>query len=162
MKKYQDLEITCRLQAQSYSELEQEDLDLVKRALEARETSHSPYSKFSVGAALRLKNGAVIIGSNQENAAYPSGLCAERVALFSAGVQMPNEPMETLAVCVKDGATDWPFPCGGCLQVMSEYEFKQDAPLTVLLIVQAKELVYRASSIKDLLPFSFNESHLPY
>lgn len=161
MDKHQDLEITCRLQAVPYSELEEQDLDLVKQALEARKTSHSPYSKFSVGAALRMQDGTVVIGSNQENAAYPSGLCAERVALFAAGAQMPKERMDTIAVCVMDGATDLPFPCGGCLQVMSEYEYQQKEALKVLLIVQSKDLVYRANSVKDLLPFSFNESHLP-
>lgn len=161
MEKHQDLEFTCRLRAIPYSELEEQDLDLVKQALEARKTSHSPYSKFSVGAALRMENGAIILGSNQENAAYPSGLCAERVALFAAGVQLPKEPMDTLAVCVMDGATNLPFPCGGCLQVMSEYEYQQNKPLKVLLIVQSKDLIYKANSVKDLLPFSFNESHLP-
>ncbi len=157
----EDLTFNCNLKAVPFAELSESEMQLVNAALDARKSSHSPYSNFQVGAALRLENQQIVSGSNQENAAYPSGLCAERVALFAAGAQHPNVDIESLAVCVKQGAPNLPFPCGGCLQVMSEYEHKQDKAMTLYLIHPTKDLVYRAQSTRDLLPFGFNESHLP-
>tara|TARA_B100001115_G_scaffold184921_1_gene189866 strand:+ start:2634 stop:3122 length:489 start_codon:yes stop_codon:yes gene_type:complete len=161
LKNIKKLEFHCELQAQSYEDLKPSEWELVQKALEARNRSHSPYSKFQVGAAVRLANQTIIQGANQENAAYPSGLCAERVALFAAGVQFPNMTFEALAVCVPDTSTNLPFPCGGCLQVMAEYEYKQQSGLELFLIYPAEELVFRAESTRHLMPFSFNESHLP-
>lgn len=136
-------------------------MQLVELCLKARSRSRAPYSEFEVGASLLLENGQFVLGANQENAAYPSGLCAERTALFSSGVNFPGVPIKALAVSVPDDAPQIPFPCGGCLQVMAEYEFEQKQPLKVYLVHNSKHLVYLAEGTKHLLPFSFNESHLP-
>src|ERR1700735_4414244 len=117
-------------------ELSKADHDLCLEAVKAMENSHSPYSKFRVGAALRLQSGKIIHGSNQENVAYPSGLCAERVALFHWGSTYPNDPIETIAITAyKDNfeLIKPVTPCGSCLQVMAEYEKKQGKPIRVIL-----------------------------
>lgn len=132
---------------------------LVSQAREARKASYSPYSHFAVGAAL-LVSGHYITGANQENAAYPSGLCAERVALFSAGAQYPSQPLEALAVSLNPSARDWPKPCGACLQVMAEFEGKQSNPLRVLLIHPQREEVLWSEGVANLLPLAFNKSEL--
>jgi cytidine deaminase len=144
----------------SYEELSESELNLIHKALGARDRSHSPYSNFQVGAAALLSNGEIVLGANQENAAYPSGLCAERVALFSAAIQFPKEQVKLLAVCVPDDAAGLPFPCGSCLQVAAEYEFKQEEHIKLFLIQPVNQVVYLAKSVKHLLPFSFNKSHL--
>lgn len=161
MEEPKNIVFQCELKARPFSALSTKELNLVHKALGARNRSHAPYSKFQVGAALLLSNGHIVLGANQENAAYPSGLCAERVALFTAGVQYPKEKVEAIAVCVMEGAKQLPLPCGGCLQVMSEYEYQQKSAIKVYLIEEDKELVYLTESTRDLLPFSFNESHLP-
>lgn len=161
MEEEKNLEFHSELKAVPFEGLNSQEMNLIHKAIGARDRSHSPYSNFKVGAAILMANGQVVLGANQENAAYPSGLCAERVAMFSAGVEFPKERMEALAVCVDERATNLPFPCGGCLQVMSEYEFMQKESLKLYLIHPTKELVYTTQSTRDLLPFSFNESHLP-
>lgn len=161
MEDPKDLTFNCRLRALPFQSLNKEQSILVQRALDARSRSYSPYSKFQVGAALELESGDIVIGANQENAAYPSGLCAERVALFTAGVQFPNLKIQALAVSIMEGSPHIPFPCGSCLQVMSEYEHQQAQTFPIYLIHAAKEVVYVSESTRDLLPFSFNESHLP-
>jgi cytidine deaminase len=129
---------------------------LVKRALEAAELAYAPYSGYHVGAALKLNNGKTITGNNQENAAYPSGLCAERVALFYAGSQYPDVPVTAMAiVAVQNGKIqEEPVtPCGGCRQVLSEKEHQGKSPLEIILFGSKKiRIIQRAS---DLLPFPF-------
>ena len=113
------LQTTIRL-AQS-EELSEEDRLLVQRAIEATASSYSPYSHFAVGAALRLADGTIVIGSNQENAAFPSGLCAERTAIFAAGATHPDQAVTTLAIAARNeaGRTAEPVsPCGACRQVI--------------------------------------------
>src|SRR5882757_2880762 len=113
----------------SLKELEKPDQDLCAEAVKAMENSHSPYSKFRVGAALRLKSGKIIYGSNQENVAYPSGLCAERVALFYWGANHPDDPIEAMAITARTDEFLLTKPvtsCGSCLQVLAEVEKKQD------------------------------------
>jgi cytidine deaminase len=161
LEESRNLKFQCELKAIPFAELNAEERELAERCLKARDNSRAPYSNFPVGAALLLKNGEHIIGANQENAAYPSGLCAERTALFAAGVNYPGVQIEALAVSIPDHAPHIPFPCGGCLQVMAEYEYAQKQALKVYLVHSDREWVYLAEGTRHLLPFSFNESHLP-
>jgi len=133
------------------------DRELLTCALQAAEGAYAPYSKFHVGAALRLVDGTVVSGSNQENAAYPSGLCAERTALFAASAQHPDRrDYEALAIVGVDagGNRCEASPCGACRQVMSEYEQQQGHPMRVICYVgEGCIRVFR--SVADLLPFTF-------
>jgi cytidine deaminase len=140
-----------------WSELSELDQDMIVQAFEACENAYAPYSQFKVGASVLLKNGQVVLGSNQENIAYPSGLCAERVALFAVGANYPKESIATIYIVAKGDLL--PFekilaPCGGCRQVMVESEIRQNEPYRVVLVSQnRKTLIFNAA--KDLLPFSF-------
>ena len=139
------------------SELSNEEQQLVTNAKAAFKTAYAPYSGFLVGASVLLENGEVINGSNQENVAYPSGLCAERVALFYAGAKYPNIKVNTIAVSVLSKnfeVTDLISPCGACRQVMAEYEDKQDKPIKVILHSPTDEVLI-ANRVEDLLPFMF-------
>lgn len=148
------------LEPLALASLNADDRALVDSALLARESSHSPYSQFAVGAALRLRNGQIVKGSNQENAAYPSGLCAERTALFFAGAEYPREAVEKIVVCVPDRVTHLPFPCGACLQVMAESQARQAQALEVWLLHPSEPVVYRAANVDQLLPFAFVKDNL--
>jgi cytidine deaminase len=139
------------------SELSAEEQQLVSNAKSAFKTAYAPYSGFLVGASVLLENGEVINGSNQENVAYPSGLCAERVALFYAGAKYPNVKINTIAVSVLSKnfeVTDVISPCGACRQVMAEYEDKQDKAIKVILHSPTDEVLI-ANTVEDLLPFMF-------
>lgn len=141
----------------SPEEMEPQDRELVEAALRAREGSYSPYSKFRVGAALRLVDGTVVLGANQENIAYPSGLCAERTAMFAAGANHPGVAFDTLAIVGGNGAEvcEMPAaPCGGCRQVMAEYQRLYGRPLKVILI--GTHSIYKFSKVEDLLPLIFD------
>lgn len=152
--KHIDLNITigfCQPQ-----ELSEEDQALLRAAQSATLNSYSPYSHFAVGAALRLADGTVITGANQENAAFPSGLCAERTAIFAAQAQHPDQPIDTLAIAARNshGPTREPIvPCGSCRQVMTEIEDRYHQPIRILLYGTSG--VYVVSSVKDILPLSF-------
>ncbi len=145
---------------QEYStidELEEKDRELMQRAIEATEGAYAPYSHFRVGAALRLKDGTIVVGSNQENVAYPSGMCAERTALFAASSQRPEmRDYESLAIVGRDadGRLCEASPCGACRQVMSEYEQHQGHPMRVICYLQDGG-VRVFPSVAALLPFSF-------
>jgi len=144
------------------NELDAADRNLCLEAVKALENSHSPYSKFRVGAAMRLKSGKIIYGSNQENVAYPSGLCAERVALFSWGANHPDDPIESMAVTAQTDEFELlqpTTPCGSCLQVIAEYEKNQGSPIDILLYCQ-KGAVWKTSGIHNFLPFLFFEDRL--
>jgi cytidine deaminase len=146
----------------SIEELEKEDKSLCLEAITAYQNSHSPYSEFKVGAAVRLKSGKIVYGSNQENAAFPSGLCAERVALFHVGATYPSDPIESIAVTAytKNFSISSPVtPCGSCLQVLAEYEKKQKEPITVLLYCVNGE-IWKARGVETFLPFLFFEDRL--
>lgn len=140
-----------------YSVLVQEERELVEQAYKASESAYAPYSQFHVGAALLLENGQVIAGSNQENIAYPSGLCAERVALFYAGANHPNERIKTLVVVAKGDLVqpdECISPCGSCRQVMAQSEFRQEHPIRLILVAQTgKAFVFDKAT--DLLVFPF-------
>ena len=140
-----------------WKELNDSDQSLIESAREVMKNAYAPYSKFSVGAAALLSNGSVIKGSNQENIAYPSGLCAERVALFYAGANFPNEAVETLAIVAEGDLVPMETilsPCGGCRQVMVETESRQKKAYRVILVSQNRQVVIFKSA-KDLLPLAF-------
>jgi len=146
----------------SIEELDTETKNLMQIAIEARKTAYAPYSNFSVGAALSLDNGEIVKGSNQENAAYPSGLCAERVAIFYAGSQFPKAKVLKLCITAspndRDSAIPIP-PCGACRQSIAEYEFKQESVIEIYFM-GAKGEVYKSDSLKNLLPLLFDKNHL--
>lgn len=138
------------------------ELDLKNQAFEARSKAYAPYSKFTVGAALLLDNGVVVKGSNQENAAYPSGLCAERVAIYYAGANYPDAKILKMFITAspQDRDLELPIPpCGSCRQAIAEYEFKQDISIEIFFM-GAKGDIYKSDSLKNLLPFVFDKNHL--
>ena len=144
------------------SELDTQDIELIKNAKEAFSTAYAPYSGFLVGASVLLENGEMINGSNQENVAFPSGLCAERVAIFYAGAKFPDIKIKTIAVSVFSKSfevTDIISPCGACRQVIAEYEEKQQNSIKVLLH-SPNDQVLIVNKVQDLLPFMFKSSHL--
>ncbi|MES2875478.1 MAG: cytidine deaminase [Bacteroidota bacterium] len=146
----------------SIDDLEIPDQNLCKEAVKAMATSHSPYSEFRVGTAIKLESGRIVYGSNQENVAYPSGLCAERVALFSIGSSYPGERILSMAVTAHTKhfqITEPVTSCGACLQVMAEYEKKQVSPIEVLFYCQNGSVI-KVRGIKSLLPFAFEETRL--
>lgn len=155
-----ELNLQINLKIYDYEELDAADRELLDTACEATRRSYSPYSHFSVGAAARLANGIVIAGSNQENAAYPSGLCAERTTLFYANSRYPDQPVETLAIAARNERNEFldaPIPpCGACRQVMLETESRFRRPMRVLLY--GKQGIYEVKSVGDLLPLSFDAS----
>lgn len=154
-----DLTITSIIKVYTFDELNKTDQDLMTSAMDATTRSYAPYSKFSVGAAALLANGIVVTGTNQENAAYPSGLCAERTTLFYANSQYPDQPVLTLAIAARTEKDfiDLPIPpCGACRQVILETEKRYKQPIRILLY--GKKEIYEVKSICDLLPLSFDAS----
>lgn len=147
---------------QSAGELSGEDQNMLKRAREAAASAYAPYSGFRVGAALRLQSGEVVIGSNQENASYPSGLCAERVAVFQKGARFPDGVIEVLAVVALPAGQSLKVPaapCGNCRQSLLEYEHRQKKPIRILLQA-GTGLVYECPSVAALLPIGFDTTYL--
>ncbi len=158
-----EIKITTNFEAYlNQNELSDDNQSLMKQAVEVRKNAYAPYSRFKVGAAILLDNGKVILGSNQENAAYPSGLCAERVAIFQAGALYPNSKILKIAVSAasETNQTIAPIPpCGSCRQSLSEYEIKQQSPIEIYFMGETGE-VYKSNSIENLLPFSFSKKNL--
>jgi cytidine deaminase len=147
---------------ESLAELPTEIQDLMNEAVEVRKKAYAPYSQFRVGAALLLDNGKTILGSNQENAAYPSGLCAERTAIFYAGSAYPDAKILKMAITAASDTnqTTAPIPpCGSCRQSIAEYEIRQDTPIEIYFMGEIGE-VYKSSSLKNLLPFMFDKKFL--
>ena len=145
----------------SAEEMNPQDRQLVEAAIEAQKGSYAPSSRFNVGAALRLEDGTIVKGANQENAAYPSGLCAERTAMFSASANYPGKAMVSLAIVggfegtVSDGPCS---PCGACRQVMAEYQTLSGQAISVIMYGTKK--TWKFDKVDDILPFifdSFNE-----
>ena len=135
---------------------------LLKKAAEAREKAYAPYSQFLVGAALELENGVIILGNNQENASYPSGLCAERTAIYYAGAEFPNQKILRMAIVA--GSTKNPTtkpipPCGACRQALSEYELKQSNPLELYFMGTSGEIA-SSKSVENILPWVFDKTVL--
>ena len=141
----------------SFEELPKEDQILMTQAIQARENAYAPYSEFKVGAAVLLANGKVVIGSNQENASYPSGLCAERVAVFQAGAQFPGVAIKAIAINV--GSPLPAAPCGNCRQSISEYEQRQERSIPIIMMGTSGE-IWKCEAIADILPLGFGNSYL--
>lgn len=142
-------------------ELTVADRELIERAMKATDNAYAEYSHFYVGAALRLANCRIVIGANQENAAFPSGLCAERTAVFSAQANFPDQPIDALALVARNdnGLIDNPVtPCGACRQVLLGVEERYGLPMRILMY--GKSGVYSVGSAKDLLPLSFVDSSM--
>ena len=147
---------------ESEAELPKDVQDLMEQAVEAREKSYSPYSQFRVGAAILLENNEVVTGSNQENASYPAGLCAERTAIFYAGAKYPKTKILKMALTARseNHKMEVPTPpCGSCRQAIAEYEVKQDQPIEIYFMGE-KGKVVKANSISDLLPLIFDNTYL--
>ncbi|MBK7310532.1 MAG: cytidine deaminase [Sphingobacteriaceae bacterium] len=145
---------------QSESDLEANDQLLLNKAKEIAKSAHAPYSNFKVGAALLLENGTIVTGNNQENAAYPSGTCAERTAVFYASAQYPTSKIKAIAVITDNVNQLEPVtPCGSCRQALAEYEIKFREPIRVIM-GSASGKVYIAKSVESLLPLMFNQDHL--
>lgn len=146
----------------SIKDLPNDVLNLMEEAVAIRKKAYAPYSKFRVGVALILDNGKIIQGSNQENAAYPSGLCAERVAIFYAGSIYPEAKILKMAITAASDTnkTTTPIPpCGSCRQSIAEYEIKQDTPIEIYFMGEEGQ-VYKSASLKNLLPFMFDKKFL--
>ncbi|MDG1572052.1 cytidine deaminase [Robiginitalea sp. M366] len=142
--------------------LEAADRELLGAAQQAMAGAYAPYSGYRVGAALRLENGTLVLGSNQENASYPSGLCAERVAVFQAGARFPGQAIQTIAICVEapeEKQTNPAAPCGNCRQSILEYEHRQGNPIRFLLQA-GNGPVYECPSTRALLPLGFTPDFL--
>lgn len=155
--------VSAKIQVYKLDELSEIEKNLIKLAKEATERAYAPYSKFHVGAAALLENGEIVTGTNQENAAYPSGLCAERVALFFANSQYPNVSVKTLAIAASAGGSiteECTAPCGACRQVILETENRFETPIRMLMA--GKETIYGVNSIKELLPLHFDKSSLDF
>ena len=155
----QELELKSTIHVCQMEELTADEQHLIEVAIEATSRSYAPYSHFHVGAAVRLANGVELSGSNQENAAYPSGLCAERTTLFYAGAQYPDVPVRMMAIAARgtDGElTEEPTgPCGACRQVIVESETRAGQPIRILLY--GRKHIYVIDGIRPLMPLCFSE-----
>ena len=146
----------------SAKDLDNKDAELLLAAQKMVKTAYAPYSEFHVGAAVLLENGKIVTGNNQENAAYPSGLCAERVAIYYAGAQYPNVGIKAIAISVKSKnmvVSEPLSPCGACRQAIAEYENKFEKPIKIIMTGE-KGPVYIAKSIESLLPLMFSKKYL--
>ena len=153
-----DKEIKIAFQEfKSLDDLEEQDKELAKAAISAMQGSYAPYSHFNVGAAVRMENGVIVKGANQENAAFPSGLCAERTAMFAAGASYPDKAMTSIAlaggvmgrICATPAT-----PCGACRQVMAQYQAKGGKKMAVIMVGADK--IWKFHSVDDILPLIFD------
>lgn len=153
--------VTAKIHVYTISELSGIEKKLIESARSASDKAYAPYSAFMVGVAVLLENGEIITGNNQENAAYPSGLCAERVALFYANAQHPDTPVKMIAITAQ---TQGKFvlqpisPCGSCRQVILETENRFNQPIRILMT--GEDTVFIVESIKELLPLYFDKKNL--
>lgn len=156
------INLTTKITVYSYDECTELEKKLIDAAKEATSNAYAPYSEFYVGAALLLENGQIVTGNNQENAAYPSGLCAERTAVFYANAQYPNQKIEALAIAAYnngDFTIDITSPCGSCRQVLLEVESRYNSDVKILMYNRKNE-VYVAESMNSLMPLSFDKKSL--
>ncbi|MBQ8065041.1 MAG: cytidine deaminase [Prevotella sp.] len=155
----EELTLKSTVQVAHWSELTNEERLLIEKAKESTYNSYAPYSHFHVGAAILLENGVIIPGCNQENAAFPAGLCAERSAIFAAGAQYPDQPVLMLAIAVRNAQGEFlaepASPCGSCRQVIIETETRFKRPVRILLYGTTH--TYIMDGIKQLMPLSFTE-----
>ncbi|MBQ8486191.1 MAG: cytidine deaminase [Prevotella sp.] len=154
-----ELELKTTITECQVEELSTEEQHLIQLAIKSTDRSYAPYSQFHVGAAIRLNNGVEIMGCNQENAAFPAGICAERSAIFAAGVQYPDVPIKMLAIAARTAKGELQAepvsPCGTCRQVIVETETRFKQPIRILLYGQNK--TYIIEGIKALMPLSFTK-----
>lgn len=151
-----EIDITIKIKLCNPQELTADDRELVERAIKATENAYAPYSHFYVGAAIRLQDGTIFTGANQENAAFTSGTCAERATLFAAQSQRPDQPISTIAIAARNaaGLLKQPIPpCGQCRQALLEMEDRYKKPLRLMLY--GTEGIYVINSVKDILPLTF-------
>ena len=157
-----DIQIKINIKLIEERELSDVEKDLIEKAKQATFRSYAPYSNFFVGASLMLESGKTLTGSNQENCAYPSGLCAERTTMFYANSRFPDQKIVSLAIAARDTSgefTKMPIsPCGACRQVFIEVYHRQNAPFKILLY--GTEGTYVIDSPLDLMPISFDSSYL--
>lgn len=149
--------IDTQVEVCSFEELTAEEKRLIEAAKEATTRAYSPYSRFQVGAAVLLENGKTVAGSNQENAAYPSGICAERTAMFYANSRYPDSAPLMMAIAAYTDGSFTPLPvtpCGSCRQVLAETEHRFHSNITILMY--GKECVYRIHGTRTILPLAFN------
>lgn len=146
----------------SMEELSNSEANLMHKAIEVKQSAYAPYSKFKVGAAFLLEDGTIVTGNNQENAAYPSGICAERVAVWKVASEYPNHKILKLAITASSSSqtTKEPVaPCGACRQTLSEYELKQKDKIEVFFMGEVGKII-KTDSLLDLLPIAFDKSFL--
>jgi len=157
----ESFEIITKIRIYKLAETSEQKKVLIESAKNAALTAYAPYSKFHVGAAVLLEDGKIITGNNQENAAYPSGLCAERTALFYANAQYPNLAVKAIAIAAYNKGrftNDVCSPCGSCRQVLVEVENRYGTPVEI--IMYGEDRIYEVDSIRDLLPLSFGKDSL--
>ncbi len=139
----------------SVSDLNGESRELITQAEDNLRGAYAPYSNFKVSSVCQLENGEKVVGTNQENAAYPSGLCAERVAVFAAKSKYPDQNIDKIVI-VTEESNATPFsPCGGCRQVLIEYEMNQKQPIK-LILKSGNSTIWEFKSVKDIFPFAFD------
>ncbi len=157
----ESLELLTKVRVYSLIECSNEKKDLIEKAKNSSNSAYAPYSGFHVGAAVLLEDGTIVTGSNQENAAYPSGLCAERTALFYANAHYPDLAVKAIAITAKTKGNftkDICAPCGSCRQVLVEVENRYNTPIQI--IMYGENHIYEVDSIRDLLPFCFGKDSL--
>ncbi len=142
------------LEYDSTNDIDNDLLDLINQAEDNLENAYAPYSNFKVSALCEMENGVFVLGTNQENAAYPSGLCAERVAVFAAKSKFPNQKIKNIVITTEQFSEIPCSPCGSCRQVIAEYEQQQQSPIQIIL-KSGESTILVFKSIADLLPFSF-------
>ena len=147
------------LEYDSVKLMNSEERDLITQADENLKNAYAPYSKFKVSAVCQMENGVVVKGTNQENGAYPSGLCAERVAIFAAKSQFPDKKVDKIVITTELTTTSPVSPCGACRQVLIEYELTQNQPIE-LIMKSGDSKVWKFKSVKDILPFAFDGEFL--
>ncbi len=150
------------LQCDNINELESHDKDLLMAAKKSVNDAYAPYSQYYVGSAVQLEDGKIICGNNQENIAYPSGLCAERIALFYTSSRYPDQKICAIAITAKADnfeVTEPVAPCGACRQVLAEYQTKQQHPIKIILMGETGKIKL-ISSVDDILPFMFHAEQL--
>ena len=142
--------------------LDAESKSIFEKARDVSQKAYAPYSRFKVGAAVLLENGEIVLGSNQENAAYPNGICAERVAIFAAATQYPNNKIEKIAVAAYNERKErfvGGAPCGSCRQAILEYEVRQKSPIQVIITTEGEKIIV-FNKVEDLLPIAFSKKEL--
>ena len=161
-RRMKELDLHLHVLVKQEEELTPEEVKLLDEARRATYRSYAPYSHFSVGAAVALADGTIVSGSNQENAAYPSGLCAERTAVFYANSQYPDQPIRRICIVARDTKGEFlqrPIsPCGACRQVLIDCEKRYGKDIAVLLF--GKKYIYKVKCIRDLMPLAFDEESL--